>query len=735
MSVFNPSPGQTNDPNYLNYPRVLEGPKLEGNTSGAQITKAIGDGIVDASGLIDQGIKKTIQQTAYDKVDKERDAFTQGLQGVKSQLDNGMIAPAVRSGVGSPAATGKLIMDASEDTPEVPDGLASGLDRIQQLAQAKAAGSVKLNDTQYAAQTLSIAKQLRSQYGQGYREFIDDTVSKASGLPVANSYYQNLMLDINRQLNQIGKGKDDVGNILKQNLDVPNMGTYITQRATNDPKYPGDAFMLNKVSDWQNLQSQIKIDAAKRAEKKDLGEDTKEASEKALTKNLNNLVYHHIEDNLQLSGMPDFRSLMDYFSKAQAGNIQTTDAEVQARLPQLTAYYNHIYQEAHKTALDASADIGGKKTEEVINNALMPIKTYIDMANNKDTGAAFFHLHQNQAIKEDDTNNWLINKDRGVQSRQLMTARGILGEQYFPEYLKSLIAQGQDKPFSDLFSQEALAAVAPASDARGQPLPQRTMVDAVQHAKTLKDFPKEEYVGKVTGWLEQIADPNLPLKAKDNLVKWGFGKAGLTDELRMEYRDPNTHQVVDGKYRAINLMTSDKIVNAVAETAKAHPENYTMLRNWTETEFGKVYRSDLQNLNKITSNPELKFHFSYDDTTKSYGLVDSKNMPVTRDRNFNVINPNPAFHTPEYKTYVNDTLDILDRINSGTQRLRSVYLHDPKGDTTGSVDRYILQTLQGAGLRPGEAISGAPAEMAKALMKTLKPEATPEQINKMLLGK
>ena len=73
------------------------------------------------------------------------------------------------------------------------------------------------------ADTSPTAKQLRAQY-PGYREYIDQKVSEASGLPVANAYYKNLMQDINHQLMQIAGGnKDPIEALVMKNLDVPGI--------------------------------------------------------------------------------------------------------------------------------------------------------------------------------------------------------------------------------------------------------------------------------------------------------------------------------------------------------------------------------------------------------------------------------------------------------------------------------------------------------------------------------
>jgi hypothetical protein len=210
MVAFNPQEPATQDPNYLSYSRVVDAPSP--NVSKKIALETAGEGFTGAVSLLDTSLKKGLQDDINKKVDVMRDSFTEGLEKVKSQLDAGLIPNAVNATKGSSVGSSILDGDATE-APELPVGLDSGLSRVQQLAYAKAQGSVKINDTQYAKDTFSLAKQLRAQY-PGYREYIDQQVSQASGLPVANSYYSNLMLDINRQLNQIGKTKDDVGKMM-----------------------------------------------------------------------------------------------------------------------------------------------------------------------------------------------------------------------------------------------------------------------------------------------------------------------------------------------------------------------------------------------------------------------------------------------------------------------------------------------------------------------------------------
>lgn len=722
MAVFNPQL-PPNDPNFLGFVgRPVEEPKA--NQSGKIALETIGEGISGAVALTDQTIKRVIDNDVYTSVDKERDQFTSALETIKGQLDNNTIPPAVKTAEGS--STGKSLLDANAQMTdeEIPEGVSSGVDRINRLSDAKRAGSIKLNDTQYSAAVLSKAKELRAQYPT-YREYIDQKISQASGLPVANSYYQNLMLDINRQLNQMQTKKDDIGTIMKSNLDVPGMAGFMVQRANNDPKYIGDAAVLDKVNKWQTLMSQTKIDAAMRAASKDDFETQERTQKKNLTRSLNGLISTHIENNIALSGMPTLRDLINYFDDVSAGRVKSDDATVQQRGEQLLTYQNYIYRQAKSIAAGPEEVIGNKTSEEIIANAMVPITTYVQLMKDKLIGPANFHLRQNQASVEDEKyNNFLFDKDRAAISRRLMGVRGVMGEQYFPDYIKSIMTHGADKPIADLFSQEALSAVMPVQDARGQPIP-RYLIDAVKHAKTKEGIPFE-YYGSLVEWTNKITDPMMPLTAKDKLVDWAFNSKniGLLDEFKMDYRDPNTGQWVPGKYRAYNIMTSPSMSMNIAESSKLRPENYVKYQNWAESEYGKLYREDLKTLNKVMEKPYLGVHFGYDSDAKQFLLVDSKNRVIQRnERALGVENPNAV--------YINGALDVLDRVNSGLGRLALVHKSNPGGAK--DVDEYLLKTLQTAGFRPGSNLTNATEGMSKALIKSRNPELTPDQLNERFL--
>lgn len=751
MAVFNPQISPTQDPNYLNYAKSIDAPAP--NQSGKIALETLGTGIEGAVTIADTAIKEDIKKTAFAKADEYRDRYTADLEHIKSDLDTGVIPKAVQ-GVAGPNAGGKpSLLDTNEEA-DLPAGLESGLSRIEQLAVAKASGSPRLNDTQYAKDSLSIAKQLRVQYGAGYREFIDQKVSEATGLPVANSYYQNMLTDINRQLNQMSKTKDDVGKAMMSNLDVPGMPKFIEQRKAGDPTMT-DSFILGKIGDWQNLQTSQKIMAAKRAEKKDLDSDQVDEQKRGHVDTLGNSV------RMEMSSLKDIgvgttpQDLLRFFDDAANGkHPELSDAEMGQRRMQFNAWVVKVEQKLNADTYTGGPDgrsvaaiIGGDDAQKNIQKAMFPIYTMQKFVNSKEDGPAFFHAQQVEALKKDATFNFLNNKDTQALSMQMMGARDVLGEQYFPDWIRSILGSAQDQKYKDMFNEEAMNAIKPITDTRGQPLP-RYMKDAIKHGKEVNAPGESGYYQEVTKLPLKIADPNMPLAAKDKLVDWAFnekGNAKVLDELKMDYRDPNTGEWVPGKYRAFNVLASEGVAKGVASTAIVHPENYVKYRNTIESEFGRLYRSDVVTLNKIFEGKSVQVGpngqpisgpttldtkvtnqikhdtgISWNNESNSFGLVDNKNRPITRD-NLSVRNPNYSA--------LSGTLDQLDKVNGGLHSLVNVQKNDPKNK--GDIGQYLLQNLQTVGLRPN-GVSGATEGMIRALIKSKQPDMTNEDVNKLL---
>lgn len=751
MAVFNPQVAPTQDPNFLNYSRSVDA--APPNMSSKIALETAGSSLESGVTLVDTAIKKGISDKAYAAVDPLRDEYTAGLEKLKSNLDQGVVPQP-----DGKIAQGKSLLDANasaDDEPDLPSGLESGLSRIDRLAAARAAGSPRLNDTKYASDTLDVAKQLRSQF-PGYREYIDQKVSQASGLPVANSYYQNMLQDINRQLLQIGRQKDDLGSLMTKNLDVPGnpdrgvpgMAEMIVRRKAGDPQM-SDAYVYGRIGEWQSMQTQQKVDAANRAARADNEADKVKDVDQRLARRLNNSV------TFEMSGVKDLgigqtpQDLIKYFDDVAKGNIKAPDAEVQQKKLMFNNWVTKVKRGLQVNAGDDASVIGSKAADDRIESAMGPIYTMQKFVNSKEDGPAFYHAEQVKAIKEDALHNFLINKDYGKEATQLLTARAVLGDGYFPEYLRSMMESGTDIKLGGILKQEQMASIVPYTDTRGQPIP-RYMKDAIQKGKEIAATPESGYYEAITNHITKIADPRMPLAAKDQLVDWAFNpkNVGRLDELKMDYKDPRTGQWVPGKYRAFNILASDAVVGGVAETAKIHPENYVKFQSTLEQEFGKLYRADLNTLNKVVEGRSVQvdgqgnpikgpvtldtpvtnkrvqdMNFSFNDANNQFGIVDKNNRPITRE--------NLSFKDPEYSAKMG-TLDVLERVNSGVRNIANVQKSNPQGP--GDTPTYLLQTLQTAGFRPGGTMSGATEGMARALIKAKQPDMTPQEVDKLIFG-
>lgn len=736
MAIFNPQVSPTQDPNYLNYSRVLDAPTP--NTSGKIGLETAAIGLDSAVTITDQAIKKGIADNAYEAVDPLRDAMTSGLERVKASLDKGIIPAPVQTVAG--ASTGKSWLDANamaDPEDNLPVGLADSLGGVQALAAAKAAGSPKLNDTKYAGDVLAEAKRLRNLYGPAYREYVDNKISEASGLPVANSYYNNMLLDINRQMAQMTKVKDDVGAALMKAQDMPGQADLIEKYKADPQKYTSE--VLHRINDWENLKVQPMLDKAARETKDANKKDLADKQEGSLSRILNS----HVQLNMSalkdasLPGGGTGKDLLQFFDNYSAGRLPNiSEKEVNDRRLQMNNFVKNVRVQVEAVANGYVDTIGPEAAKRRVDMAMAPLETQQKFFNNKEDGPGWYMTRMVEHIKKDAASGILLNTDYGKDAAQLMGAREVFGEQYFPTWLGNFAATGVLEKFQGIVGQEAMSAIKPYTDSRGQEIP-RYHIDAIKHGKKIgatgdDDYYNEKGVTKVVG---MIADKNMPLAAKDKLIDYAFNpkNVGRLEELKMDYRDPVTNKWVDGKYRMFNLLSAPSITQGIKETALVHPENYKQYQKTLEVEFGRLYRSTIQDINKMVSTDKayLGLHFSFNDKTNQFGLVDKNNRPIEEDPRVANSDRIPAIQNPTGK-YISSMQDKLALINGGVANLANVHRNNPAGDT--DTPKYLLQALQTAGFRPGSNITGATAGMAAAIIKARNPEMLPQDLDKAILG-
>lgn len=693
MAVFNPQiqPTQDFQTNWGSKPIDSVGV----DSSFGVLLKGAGELLQGGVQVVDTAIKKGIQDEVYKQVDPKRDDMTQALEKVKEQTQNTIPAPA------QTAEGGKTWLDsnAQADAPEVPEGIEQGLDKVKLLTSAR--GAAKINDTQYAGEVLAIAKNLRSQYGPGYRDYVDQQISSASGLPVANAYYQNLITDINRQLSAVGKTKDGVDALVMKNLDVPGIQTdYASYKAGKLP----ESSILDKIATHQQMMTQFKVDAAKRSESTDNKKVVVEDATKSFNTLATGITTRVLSDVVNLGGInTKVGELTNYFSEVAKGNIQASGPELTARKQQLDGVINDTKREMWTKATEGGANsivanIGADEVNKVIEKAIFPLQTTATFAGSKEDGPAAYVARQVEAIKQGAAYGFLINKDTSQAAQQLYGARTIIGDQYLPSWISNMVSTNVDKKFKSMFEQEGLAAISPVTDARGTPLP-RSLKQAITHAMD-QGVPEASgiygaYTGKIPSW---ITDPNMSASAKDRLIDWTYNpnkNRGVLSNIKNDYRDPQTNQEIPGKHAALNDLTSPAMVDSIAETAKAKPENYQKFMTTVQGEFQTIARTDIQDINKLSEKSYLKVGYAWDEKNNRLSLVGPDNRPIVR-RDL------PAAQYPD-QTYLNTALDTVDRLNGNIARMAYAHSKNPDGavDTT----KFMYDTFRD--MRANKAILGA----------------------------
>ena len=236
MAIFNPQIQPTGVPDYSSYSRVVEAPQA--NKTVGQALSLAGDAIEGGVKLADTWVKADINEEVRQKVETERDKYTAALEAKKAETE---LLQLKGSGKGDPSLVDK------EDTAPVPPSLESGITGATMLGEANAQG--KMNDTMYTARLTAIAKQLRAQY-PGYVDYIDERISKISGMDPANAYYKNLMQDINyAQAKAAGAANKDL-TLADRYLYIPGVAAVGEEMRTKGVTTENSARLRGMISDY-----------------------------------------------------------------------------------------------------------------------------------------------------------------------------------------------------------------------------------------------------------------------------------------------------------------------------------------------------------------------------------------------------------------------------------------------------------------------------------------------------
>lgn len=233
MAPFNPNVPNAQEPNYLNYSRAISQPEPN---------KVAATAISGAANVIDLGIKSAdylikedIKNKAYSQIDPIRKDYANSLEMEKLRIgavggvgespaeeivsaENPSDAYAQASPEDAAEAL-SLIPKDDADAGTVPSAIDTGIRRAANLQSAFDGG--KISHTKYISDLDQVAVGLRNRY-PGYREYIDQQISRITGINPANAKISALALDLNRAYAAMNSDKTKSLTLLFKHRDEPD---------------------------------------------------------------------------------------------------------------------------------------------------------------------------------------------------------------------------------------------------------------------------------------------------------------------------------------------------------------------------------------------------------------------------------------------------------------------------------------------------------------------------------
>lgn len=737
MAVFNPDVGNPNDPNYLNYSKVVEGPSP--NTSKSLALKAFGEGLSGLAGIADKFIEGKAKIAATEGVDAIRDITTQALETATGIQP--VVPQPVQTSLGNKVGDPSLL--DSNASADVPVGVQGGLTRMGTLSAARQATSGK-NDTLYVQQLTSLAKNLRAQY-PGYRDYIDAQISSMTGMNPANAYVNSLLADIKTQQGGIDKIWNEAYSDVRKNagatadnVSSSEMSQYLLNNRNNPDAIARVNQWVYKVNADKSIADHNTL-VVTQGQQNDA--QLKASAETLFTTRMDSKYNNHFYASVIQGGgttpaklaeqmadeaiNPGSHNAVDMQKAAQmmAGKRDALVAEMRYDASQLV-----INPATGKPALDSRGNtysmnsVLGDRAEQIIQNKAKGYDAVIQAAVNKDTGTAIYSATYGIRKRAD--------LDHGITSDP--ENEGILKTEWMgknmPQGMQNLVltkamTAGVDAQLGNLFTDKTKNIFIPSNIKDGKI---STFRQDVIDAKTGADTggkpidPETRFMDGLVNNIQFMADPKIPDANKVPVANYYFrpeGRRALQEFDQGYWRDPSGNPVkgnayintnpgggavwVPGREAVWDKLTAPEITTQIQKMGKL-PGGQQLVKNyidWAEADHAQMVVSEVKNLNK------------FQDDAKTYGIhlkwnADSGDFSFI-DKNENVLRPKaPGVSVPNMKgadNFVNINQPTLDRLNDVGKNMKQI--QDTLGNKQG-MSAYYLDLLQRQGFRPNENIKG-----------------------------
>lgn len=725
MSEFNPQIAPEGRENFFRYSEPIKGiqPPESDKSTGIALASA-GTALDSAATLAKNTAEAFIRDDVRKTVEKTRSDFTADLNTARDAIVPAAVQTTSGVTAGNPMDSMNLMKGPEESTvPEgVKNNVTSAVDKLDSLKSAFINGHI--NDTYYHMQLDKNVTSLRSKY-PGFVDYIDEQVSKITGVVPANAVVNDLMQDINRAATNKKTEQDKILDLARGAMTKGfDKAQQMYQRLQADPSFT-PAF-LNWYTEENAKDTRLERDNRERANRKGTREETEITNKEALTDFISTKISSDLNATLTLTGANKPETMMDILAHAKNDPNYYSGPQMEEFATKILAHQSELRSQfilmTNQNGMTKAVGGVAARDAELDSQLKFYSSIYDAVKGGGPNGAALAYFHMNQAnsiLNESKYNyskgplseylrNWkLVSDDLGpIAAAQVL----------MPSLSKENIPARLQGRFKEL-----------AVELRAQPNPDEpiTINKQVTDLKDDKRIKPEDkaaipYVIKsLVNTVEDLKSNEISNEEKTKIVRGLFtpGNNSFMDHFTTDYTTPTPDRkgtiFYPGKQTVWTQLTDKGVTNAVSamdETSK----NYYL--NWTKITGREIIGQDVRTLNHFTGHDNLYFEWTNNGDGKPFLKLKDKEgalAPPTASNDPYAPAPTP----PPSKGYVAQVQATVDRINKVLPNLNHVLNTFGGGNT----EQMLLETLQQYGMNFEGKVTGLPKAFGDAVAASRKP--------------
>lgn len=595
------------------------------------------EGVNAAKGYFVKDIEKKVQ-AGYDAENDQNGVSRAALEARLGQKVTGAKVDSeepggndpVPDGASAPGTGNPLDANASVELPAAAQGM---LDRAQRMERANAAG--RLTPTDYNAKMEALVRQVRAEYPQ-FRDEIDQTVSRITGITPANALRASMLRDQNTALRQA------------QTAETKDL-TFVRSHLENlDKGYENKSLPEQIANITKNLQ-------VKGAQDRDLAAlNVKEKGDQAVSSDYTRVASGAADDiatrRLNAVMNPDGKGemeLMQQWKNMSLDQIKTAVAGIGQEKVQAQSELEQYLAKRTANGRTISENMGIDAVTKVRSQFNERWTNYQQQFTDGNFGAINRTALSNRLKTESVEGKLLDDRNFAVAA----ALRKSLGDQGMDVYLRTKDDKGEVPmiPLVKMISNvNRLEAAAGTTNGRSH-LPSGPMSAANDVRATLKqegitdpEVTANQYRGIIKDFVASATNDKADPTARYNLAK------SILRDNQFFYK---TFTPGSGMAEAYSLMTSPAMTDAMWKMNQEHPEVWQAWRKYTTDNFLTVTQMGQSTLKDLTTDKDVKV--TQDATTGMFRVEhsDSSTFKNTKDKDYQ---KQGDFVLRTYQTKIND---------------------------------------------------------------------------------